>query len=297
VYVGASLRSTRTFNSTATTALVDGLTNDVTYSFKVAARNSYGLSTLSTSTNKVTPAFRTEVWSTGMESGGLGSWTTGGGGSLENSGDAEAVATTALARSGSWSMRATIDTTGGSTGVRAFRWEEPRRNRSAYYSVWLYVPADYQLSGSDKWWNVFQFKSRTSDGSRNDPVWAFYVREDAGGLYVKAGWGWGGTTIAGPRSSDGVSGKDFAPKTKVYLPIGQWVHLEAFLHQSRNFDGILRFWQDDALLYDFQNVRTSYNNCDYNSWCADNEWSVNLYSDGLSPNPATAYFDDAAISR
>jgi hypothetical protein len=39
-----------------------------------------------------------------------------------------------------------------------------------------------------------------------------------------------------------------------------------------------------------------YNNCNYNAWCASNEWSVNLYSDGMSPNPAVVYFDAAAIA-
>ena len=73
------------------------------------------------------------------------------------------------------------------------------------------------------------------------------------------------------------------------LPIGQWVHLEAFLRQSNTYDGRLIFWQDGVKLFDFANIVTSYNNCNFNAWCTANEWAVNLYSDGLLPNPASIY--------
>jgi hypothetical protein len=239
----------------------------------------------------------TVLWSAGMESASLSEWTSGGGGGMENSGAAAAAATSTVARSGAWALKATIDTSAGSAGVRAFRWTEPRKNRDAYYSVWLYLPTNYRLSGSEQWWNLFQFKSRTADGSRIDPVWAIYATQDSNGLYLHAGWGWGNTSLAGPRAGDGVSGKWYAPASKVYLQAGRWIHLEAFLRQSKDFDGVFQFWQDDTLLFDFQNVRTSYKNCNFNSWCADNEWSVNVYADALSPNPTTTYFDDASISR
>jgi hypothetical protein len=81
------------------------------------------------------------------------------------------------------------------------------------------------------------------------------------------------------------------------LPVGRWTHLEAFLSESKDFDGRLTLWQDGAQVIDLNGIRTSYPNCTYNSWCASNEWSVNLYSDGLSPNPATIYIDSAAIGR
>jgi hypothetical protein len=49
-------------------------------------------------------------------------------------------------------------------------------------------------------------------------------------------------------------------------------------------------------LFDFDNVKTSYFNSAYNAWNCENSWSVNNYSDGISPNPYTLYIDDAAIS-
>jgi hypothetical protein len=104
--------------------------------------------------------------------------------------------------------------------------------------------------------------------------------------------------LAGPHATDGVSGKWYEQANRVYLPQGRWTHLEAFLHESTgtDFSGRLTFWQDGQQLFDLQNVRTTFNNCNYNAWCADDEWSVNVYSDGMTPNPFSAYFDDASIA-
>jgi hypothetical protein len=74
------------------------------------------------------------------------------------------------------------------------------------------------------------------------------------------------------------------------------VHFEAYLKESKDFDGALKFWQDGTLLFDLSGIRTSYDNCNFNSWCADNEWAVSLYAHGISPNPAVVYFDDASIT-
>jgi hypothetical protein len=234
--------------------------------------------------------------------GSVEEWSVGGGGGLYNSGNYKAYVSTDVAHSGRYSLRTEISSPSSPTsGVRAFRWAEARANRDAYYSIWMYVPTQYTLTAdpnTGRFWNVFQFKSRTPEGSRNDPVWALYAAPDGEGrLYLHAGWGWGGTELAGPRASDGVGGKWFEPTKRTPIPVGRWVHFEAFLHQSKDFDGRLSFWQDGEQLFDLQGVRTSYNNCDYNAWCADNEWSANLYSDGMSPNPAVVYMDDAAISK
>ena len=64
---------------------------------------------------------------------------------------------------------------------------------------------------------------------------------------------------------------------------------------SLDFDGFLRVYQDGQLIFDQSNVRTSYANCNYNAWCTSNAWSVNNYSDGLTPVPAVIYLDDAVI--
>ena len=239
------------------------------------------------------------LWSAGMESGTLDEWREDGGGGLANSGSFEATVSTMVAHDGARSLRARIYTPSApSSGVRAFRWAEGRANRSLYYSVWVYFPAQLRVTTQGDFANLIQFKSRSANGSRNDPVWAFYGTPDGnGGMYLRAGWGWGGTPLAGPRPGNGVGGKWFEPTRRVSLPVGRWTHLEAYLSESKDFDGRLTLWQDGVQVLDLSGIRTSYPNCSYNSWCASNEWSVNLYSDGLSPNPATMYLDSAAISR
>ena len=44
-------------------------------------------------------------------------------------------------------------------------------------------------------------------------------------------------------------------------------------------------------------MRTAYRSCTYDDWCTDQHWSVNNYSDGLSPAPAEIFVDDAVIER
>jgi hypothetical protein len=80
------------------------------------------------------------------------------------------------------------------------------------------------------------------------------------------------------------------------VPVGRWFQLSARLRQSKNFDGLLCVWQDDRLLFGLHDVRTSYPNCAYNDWCAENEWSVNNYSDGLAPSPSVIFADGASIA-
>src|SRR5205823_524753 len=55
-YIGATAQSARTFNSTATTEIVTGLTNATTYSFKIAATNANGTGPQSFATNQITVA-------------------------------------------------------------------------------------------------------------------------------------------------------------------------------------------------------------------------------------------------
>jgi hypothetical protein len=250
------------------------------------------------------PVNPTVLWSADMETGDLTQWyapaTSEGnlnGGGLYNSGSFEATVTAEHARTGTYSLEAAI-TSPPTSGIRAFRWLEARTHQNAYFSVWLYVPTRYQLTGNPhvgRFWSLFQFKSRSADG-HIDPLWAFYVKQSRAGPYLVAGWGWGGTTAAGPYPTSTVGGKWFQPARKLVLPVRRWVHLEAFLGQSKDFAGRLVFWQDGTRLFDLEGVRTSYENCTYNAWCADNEWSVNNYSDGLSPTPSTIYIDDATIA-
>ena len=55
-YIAGVAQATQTFNSTATTETVTGLTNGTAYTFKVAAINSVGTGAQSAASNSVTPA-------------------------------------------------------------------------------------------------------------------------------------------------------------------------------------------------------------------------------------------------
>lgn len=246
------------------------------------------------------------LWSADMETGDNTQWyapSTGPtgdyGGSPENSGVASDTASTTFAHAGTYSLKLQISTPNSPTsGVRMFRWKESRENRGAYYSVWMYIPTLYTLTGdpaTGHYVNLFQFKSSSEDHSLNTPVWGFYIDDShAGQWYIKAGWGAGGTTLAGPHAGDPVSIKSYT-QTIAALPIGQWVHIEAYMYQANDYTGHLTLWQDGVQLFDFSNVITGYSSCNYNAWCTDIGWSVNLYSDGLTPDPAVIYIDDASI--
>lgn len=244
------------------------------------------------------PAHAAVLWSADMENGNLTKWSENYGGGEYNSGVFTSGASRDFAHTGSYSAKTTI-TTPTASGVRYFRWAESRANRGAYYSAWFYIPQDYVLTADPhvgQFWMLMQFKSTIPDRSRNDPLWGFYADRDSDGQFrMRTGWGWGGTNVAGPYANSNLSGKNYYQTIKT-LPIGQWFHLEAYLYQSKDFDGRVTLWQDGVQLFDFQNVRTAYDNANYNTWRTNNEWAVNNYSDGISPSPSALYIDDAVIS-
>ena len=197
-------------------------------------------------------------------------------------------------------LTTTYPYTGETPAARLFRWRESRANRSAYYSAWLFIPLNYVETGNPstgQYWNLMQFKS-TQQGrpsSASDPVWAFEIVNDAGGGLTFRGVWASAMKVGGPRRGDGVGWKGYPLLTPMKVPIASWFKVTAFLTESKDFDGVFRVWVNDTLVLDFSGVRTSYSSCTYNAWCADDEWSVNLYSDGLFPSPANLYVDDAEI--
>ena len=227
-----------------------------------------------------------------MEAGSLADWyypSTGAtgyyGGGEYNSGNADAVASVERAHTGLTSAKLTVN---GSGGTRLFRWKEPRENREANYSAWFYFPQTLNITGWGN--NIFQFKSV---GASTDPFWYIVLQSSGGVLRPEMHW-WDGLTVAGPHQ--GESGfKRYQPLVPVSVPVGRWLKIECFLRQSNAFDGALRCTWDGTLIFDFTNVRTGYQNCNYNAWCVDQHWAVNNYSDAM--DPASIYVDDAQISR
>jgi hypothetical protein len=243
------------------------------------------------------------LWHADMEDGSLAAWYApdsgegaNNGGGEYNSGVADAIASREQAHGGAWSAKLTISTPPES-GTRLFRWRELRRIRDLVLDVWLFLPRRYTLTAdpdTGRFWDLVQFKSTNEDRSRNDPIWFLGVRNRRSDGAMVPELGWWSRTLPGPRQ--GQQGSRRFTRSDVVIPVGRWFRVTARVRQSRAFDGIVQFWLDGRLLFDERGVRTGFRNCSYNAWCVDQGWSVNLYSDGLEPNPVM-YLDDARIVR
>jgi hypothetical protein len=235
------------------------------------------------------------LWRADMEEGSLRDWwvppgSNAGGGEFD-SGSGWIAATRVRRHSGRWGAKLVLHT--GSGGARLFRWRELRAHRDVVVSVWLLIPRRYRLTAdpaTGRFWNVFQFKSRASSGA-NDPLWFINL---ATGRRPRLQLVWWHRTLAGPHR--GQRGFRRLTQNVAAVPIGRWFRITARLRQSSGFHGVLCVWQDRRLLFRQRGVRTSYRNCAYDARCTSNEWSVNDYSDGMSPSPAVLYVDDARIA-
>jgi hypothetical protein len=216
-------------------------------------------------------AGRTVVWAADMEPGDFSQWEADGGGGLFNTGTGQASVTTAFAHGGARAAQLTITTgDGASHAARLFRWSEARANPAAYYGAWYYFPHRY---AGMAWWNVFQWKSKTP--TRNDAFWQLNVGNRPDGSMYLYLYNWVNARAYDQAAAD--------------LPVGRWVHLEAYYVQSSTGAGRVVVWQDGAKLWDLVGADTQYPD-------GDVEWSLNDYTDGISPAVATIYVDDAAIS-
>lgn len=239
-----------------------------------------------------TPPPARPLWSTSVDQRGPGDWSQDGGGGEFNSGNANSTPTTAVHHSGEWSVQQTWR--GPSTsGTRLFRWKELQENRELIMSAWLYIPVQYSLTGPNGWLNLFELKSANADDSCNDPMYAVYARVVDGRLHGTLGWGQQGCRRLGPHKGQ----YGWFTYGDVVLPVGHWFQLKMLVRQSRGFDGRVVLWRDNDLVAGLDHVRTGYSDCTHNRWCTNQGWSVNLYSDGLSPRPSVTYVDDAMVAR
>lgn len=233
------------------------------------------------------------LWAGDMEEGSLSDWDVDQGGGEFNSGSGGAIASRDFAYDGRWSARLTV-TAPPESGTRLFRWKESRDNRELYYQAWFYIPDGYQLTGdaaTGRFLNLFQFKSTSQDRRQNDPFWFLNVEIGSDGE-MRPELVWWHRAVEGPHQ--GESGyRTYAGD--MALPVDRWFQVRARLRQSKDFDGVVQFWLDGRQIFDLRDVRTGYANCAYNVWCVDQGWSVNLYSDGLTPAPSVIYVDGARI--
>jgi hypothetical protein len=218
------------------------------------------------------------LWSADFESGNISQWYAPSSGPTGNYGGGEFTTATGYsqmtqsrAHTGRWSLAMTLSATPPESAVRMFRWLEPRAYTKLYYSVWYYFPQQYRVS---RYWNVFQWKSKRPNGAV-DPFFVLDVSNHTSGTMSLSLVDWQKQVKFGQSVTD--------------VPIGQWFNVEAMYTCAGDATGHVTIWQDGAMLFNLANVQTRYAD-------GDCQWSVDNYSDGLSPAPATIYIDDAVIS-
>ena len=222
------------------------------------------------------------LWSADHETGDISQWEHRQGGGIYNSntppGTSDIRISPAVAHSGARSLRLKITEArdGLTQGARMFRtWlkndvEVEALPDEGWYSAWYYFPRNYE---PEVWWNIFQFKSKR-DGGDSLSVLSFGVDNFPDGsmeIYV-----WHATER-----------RSLNPTVTVPIPVGQWVHLEAFLRQSTREPGVIH---DDGRIEVWVNgVRTIAEDgipteAEPMSRIA---WSLNNYTDDITPSTST----------
>ena len=215
-----------------------------------------------------TPAGEHLLWSADHETGDLSQWYQNQTGAVYTTGTGTVRITRAVAHSGCYALELSIrDADGQTQAARIFRWRE--NLKEGYYSAWFYFPQRYEPK---LYRNIFQFKSETGD--RNDPIWVLNVgNRPTGEMYFYL--------------FDWLHRKGYE-QTALDVPTKRWINIEVFYRRSMRKAGRITVWQDGVLLFDLDGVQTA---------IGDNTlWSIDNYSDEISPSDATIYVDDAAIS-
>jgi hypothetical protein len=217
------------------------------------------------------------IWGTGFEKSDPRLWIIEGGFIRQGAGSYYLF--TPLAHRGKFSIGLTIDTNAESeSGSHAAYLFSPFQliDEAYYYSAWYYIPGGVNIGS---WWNIWQWKS-TYNGKTGDskPVFVIGILQQKGKNYLYL------RDILNPDINDSLLQEELP------VPTDQWFQIEAYYMKSRDDSGKIIVWQDGVEIFNLSNITTS---------LADNTvlWSVNNYTDTLTPNPYTIYVDDIAISR
>jgi len=137
-------------------------------------------------------------------------------------------------------------------------------------------------------------------------------------MYLTVTWA-NAAGLTGPYSNSDSSGKGYisTAQPSLNLPVAQWTHIEVFLkewpHDVTPFQGRFTVWQDGVQMFDLGGptdnscglgagncpITTKYgDDTNGTNFChGNNAWSVNIYDDGISPDPGVIYIDDAIVSQ
>jgi len=265
--------------------------------------------------DSLSPAKRNSIlWSTDLESGDLSAWSRPkfrhAGSGIYNSPDATAAATRNTAHSGEWSVMANINGAKRGKQTRAVRllawtnkaWDNGGKffPTKAYYSTWIYFPHNYDPrkqrdwgAGDSGWWNVFQFKG-PDENNKSQPLWVLNV--DVNEQIVN---GEKRDSMVFRLYSSLNSPASYQQKAPLAIPIGKWVHVEAYYHAAMGKHGAITIYQDGRQILNATDVVTSLGGSE-----GDNphvHWGIGNYTNHIDGDPAgegkaTIYFDDVVVS-
>jgi hypothetical protein len=218
------------------------------------------------------------LWTARFETGDFTEWTGVAGG------DAQAfpmppntlAVSNEQAHTGDFSAALTI--TAGSDGTQ----ESSVLSRAgglpteAYYSAWYYLP--YSVSVGT-FWVIFKFRMRT-DANDASTAGELYDMDLA-------------TLPSGEMTLElydhRTAGDLPLDVSNPIVPVEQWFQLEAFYRAANDDTGHLTYWLNGQQVVDIAGAPTS-----PTSWV---EWDACSVGEDLTPQMATLYVDDCAVSR
>ena len=148
----------------------------------------------------------------------------------------------------------------------------------AYYSAWYYLPRSVTVG---VYWVIMKFRLRTvvDDPTTDNELFDVNLKslKDGGmSLRVYAHQGTGGGDLPLSVPSDPV------------VPVGDWFQIEAFYRVASDNSGRLTLWLDGTQILDKSGPTGP------TPWVA---WDVVSVAEVLSPETATIFIDDCAISN
>jgi hypothetical protein len=147
---------------------------------------------------------------------------------------------------------------------------------SAYYSAWYYLP--YSVSVGT-FWVIFKFRMRT-DANDASTAGELYDMDLA-------------TLPSGEMTLElydhRTAGDLPLDVSNPIVPVEQWFQLEAFYRAANDDTGHLTYWLNGQQVVDIAGAPTS-----PTSWV---EWDACSVGEDLTPQMATLYVDDCAVSR
>jgi hypothetical protein len=223
-------------------------------------------------TGQIPLGLEAPYWMADHETGDFSQWSKDEHGNSYLLGDATLSIVSSPVHSGRYAAKSSVNAAGRLATARLYR--QDTLPPEAYYSVWLYVPAEYSVGD---YWSVFEFSGRTdpNDSGTFTTAWTLNLHPspDTGlSWYV---W-------------DGIRGQDLMPANPVGVPVGRWFQLEAFVRQATDDTGQVSFWVDGSLFVDQSGVSTV-----PTLWMS---WSVGSVEPSGTQEPADLYIDDAVIS-